>query len=216
MKKWFSLSVLFVVLMVMSACAITEDNVMQKDASKIDNLKENSKPKSQKKKTLAEKLDAVKLDEYDKLQKFYLDFDDSWDYDTAIEKVKEQGLYFTEDSNAYGKNARVALDKEVTPMSYAKTGDNIEFSYDKESNFELLTYFNSNIFITLLDYKKGTYYEFRDSTDYQGLYVNTYTDKAGSFTLKYSNGNKTEVDYLKLNSKEEQFKYMKLYSGKKD
>ena len=43
-----------------------------------------------------------------------------------------------------------------------------------------------------------------------GFYVNTYLDKAGSFTLKYPNGNKKEVDYLKLNSKEEQFKYMKL------
>lgn len=206
MKKWLSLSILFVfILTVMYACTINEDNVVQN----------NPKPQNQQEKTLVEQIDDVELDKYDKLQKFYLEFEESWDYDTAIEKVKEQGFYFTENSNAYGKSAKVAVDNEVAPMKYAKEGDNIQFSYDKESNFEYITYFNHNIFITLLDYRKGTYYDFRDSTDYQGLYVNTYLDKAGSFTLKYSNGNKTEVDYLKLNSKEDQFKYMKLYSDKK-
>ncbi|MFB7155738.1 MULTISPECIES: hypothetical protein [unclassified Lysinibacillus] len=206
MKKWFSFSILFVfILMVMYACTSKEDNVVQN----------SSKTQNQKEKTLAEQLDDVELDEYDKLQKFYIDFEDSWNYDTAIGKVKEQGFYFTENSNAYGKSAKVALDNEVAPMTHAKEGDYIEFSYDTESKFEYLTYFNQDIFITLLDYKKGTYFDFRDSTDYQGLYVNTYLDKAGSFTLKYSNENTTEVDYLKLNSKEEQFKYMKLYSDKK-
>lgn len=207
MRKWFSFNVLFVfILIVMSAYTSKEDNVVQ-NSSKAQNPKE---------KTLVEQLDDVELNEYDKLQKFYLDFEDSWNYDTAIEKVKEQGFYFTENSNADGKSAKVALNEEVAPMTHAKEGDSIEFSYDNESKLEYVTYFNQEIFITLLDYKKGTYFEFRDSTNYQGLYVNTYSDKAGSFTLKYSNGNEVEVDYLKLNSKEKQFKYMKLYSDKKE
>lgn len=217
MRKWFGVSILLLVfLMVMSACTGEEDTTSEKSSSVVEKQKEDPKPKkTPKEKTMVEQLDNVEFNEYDKLQQFYLDFDHSWDYDTAIKKVEEQGFYYTENSNAYGKSAKVALEKEVAPMKHAEEGDNIEFSYNKESQFEHLTYFNHDIFITLLDYVNGTYYDFRDSTDYQGLYVNTYLDKAGSFTMKYSNGNETEVDYLKLDSKEEQFKYMKLYSDKK-
>ncbi len=217
MRKWLGVSVLLLVtLMVMSACTGEEDSVSDKSSSVVEKQKENPKPKkAPKEKTMVEQLDDVEFNEYDKLQQFYLDFDHSWDYDTAIAKVKEHGFYFSENSNAYGKSAKIALDKEVTPMRYAKEGDSVSFSYDKESQFEHLTYFNHDIVITLLDYETGTYYDFRDSTDYQGLYVDTHLDKAGSFTLKYPNGNEVKVDYLKLNSKEEQFKYMKLYSDKK-
>lgn len=161
-----------------------------------------------------EKPKGEKVLEYDELQRLYLDLDKSITYDELINKLEGSSLFFSE-FKGNSKSIKIAFREEVTPFRHAESGDYIEVSFSDDLTFDYATYFNHDIFITLLHYENGTYYSFKDQPNYAGYYINTYMDKAGSFKIKYSNGNETEVDYLKVDSKEAQFKYMYEYAKKK-
>ncbi|URZ86982.1 hypothetical protein [Floricoccus penangensis] len=161
-------------------------------------------------------------EKYDNLQKLYLEFNHSWDHDVVIQKIKELNLLYEEEDFSDGKSIKVAFDKSVTPFRHAKFGDDIEIHYDKNFSFDSMSYFNSDSFISLLDYQKGTYYDFRDNVDYKGLYINilsvTLNDniKEKRVVIKYPDGYEVKTDYIKANSKQEQFDKMKKYEDIKN
>lgn len=151
--------------------------------------------------------------EYDELQQWYLDIDESTTYEKLIEELESSNLYHNEKkSNGGIENVKVAFEEGVTKFNRPDSGDYVEVFFNKNMDIETVEYFNNDIFITLIDYRHGTYWDFRDQPEYAGYYINTYNNKAGSFTIKYENGNEAETDYLKVDSKEEQFEYMYKYA----
>lgn len=154
--------------------------------------------------------------DYDELQNLYLTIDDTTTYDDLLSTVTELNLFHNEHEFSSGPTIKVAFDEGVTKFKHADSGDYVNISFNEDKRIDYVEYFNHEIFITLLDYRNGTYWDFRDNPEYKGYYINTYNDKAGSFTIKYDNGNEKETDYLKVNSKEEQLKYMYEYAVTKE
>lgn len=162
-----------------------------------------------------EEVDSEEI-EYDELQQLYVNINDETTYEEVIDLIEKFNLPYNEEEFSSGPSIKVAFDDGVTKFKHADSGDYVEISFNEDLMIDTVEYFNNDIFITLFDYRDGTYWEFRDQPEYAGYYINTYNDKAGDFTIKYKNGNESETDYLKVDSKEEQFKYMMQYKHSKE
>lgn len=146
--------------------------------------------------------------EFDELQTVYLDIDENTTYEALIEKLRASNLFYNENQYTSGKHVKVAFEEGVAKFRHADSGDYVEVSFSNDMVIDHVEYFNNDIFIKLFHYINGTYWEFSDQPEYAGYYIDTYNDKAGNFKIIYPNGNEGETDYLKVDSKEDQFKYM--------
>lgn len=193
-----------------------EEELEKRIKEQEQRIKEQEKRKEleQKIKEQKEKQAASNKIKYDKLQKLYVDLDENTTYEELIKEVQSKKLFY-EESTGKDQYVKVALKEEVTPLRHAEEGDNVEVSFSEDGKFEYSTYYNHEVFITLLNYRDGIYYEFKNVPKYAGYYIDTYNDKAGKTKIKYANGNEAETDYLKVKSKKEQFEYMYKYKKNK-
>lgn len=174
---------------------LKEERVEQTEVNK-DSTKETSNIKE---KEQSKKEDNIS---YDKLQQLYLNIKSEMTYDEVLSIITESGLPFSETKFNGSKAIKVAFEKGVTPQKYADSGDYIDISFDDEDRdgnyiFGTIEYYNNDKFITVFEYKDGTYWDFRKGED-RGLYINNY---------KTITGDKSEK-YIKVSNKEEQLKYV--------
>ncbi len=156
---------------------------------------------------------SIEESELDKLQKLYLGFNDNITKEEIENAIKENNLFYNEHEFANGATIKIAYKEKVAKIKHAESGDYIEISFNKDLEVEHIEYFNDKKFITLIDYRKGTYWSFRDQPEYKGYYINGYNDKLGTIKIKYDNGNETEADYLQVKSKEEQLDFLLNYKN---
>lgn len=173
---------------------ITEDQV-----SKKDNTPKKSK---------------IKSTDYDQLQLLYNSINENMGYNEVLAIVNSKNLPYSDVKYSEGRIIKVAFDEEVTPQSHAKNGDHVSIHFDEQTEnkdeyiFSTMEYFNNDAFITIFQYERGTYWEFRDSTDeYKGLYINDHKSE-NEFEITYDNGNKVTVNWIPVKTKEEQFEYI--------
>lgn len=217
-KRYISIILVIMVLSFVVGCG---DATNTQDESIESNVDIKNEVKSTEEKDVEEDVTQNNNDdfdiesfEYDELQQLYLALEDIDHYEDFMDRVKASGLPYNEKEFSSAYSVKVAFNEGVTKFSHADSGDYLKISFDKE-NLHLLhaEYFNNNIFIALIDYRNGTYWSFRDQPEYAGYYVNTYDDiSKEKFTIKYDNGNETKADYINLDSRNEQFKFMIKYS----
>lgn len=145
--------------------------------------------------------------ELDTLQSLYLDISDPSKVE-LISLILDNDLVYSEKEFASGPTIKIAYTKEVSKIKYAESGDYINVSFNDDLEIENVSYFNNDKFLELIDYRHGTYWDFRDQPEYEGYYINVPGKELGSFTVKYDNGNESNTGYLKVDSKEEQFEYL--------
>ena len=201
MKKISAIIFSIFILGMLSACDEASDSNIEESKGKPE--------------TSEEPIDNSDELEYDDLQELYLTIDEDATYESLLSQIENKNLAYREEDFNSGPSIKVAFEDGVTKFKHADSGDHVQISFNEELKIEVVEYFNNDIFITLFDYKQGTYWDFRDQPEYAGYYINTYNDKAGDFTIKYDNGNESETDYLKVDSKEEQFNYMADYGASK-
>ncbi|KEI75865.1 hypothetical protein [Clostridium botulinum] len=193
LKKFITLIIFILIISLMNGCGSNNSN-------KNNNTSNTTSNSSQKKDI-----------KYDNLQKLYLSINSNMSYSEALEKVKKTNLPYNEtihntiDGNK-SKTIKIAFTKGATYEHHADSGDYIDISFEKckENNtylFNNIEYSNNKKAITIFEYKKGVYWDFRDKKD-AGLYINNYKNTSGS----------KEEKYIKASSKEEQLKYIYNYS----
>lgn len=121
----------------------------------------------------------------DKLKTLYLMINPEMGYDSIIQLIKFSDLPFSEVINPKRKSVKVAFEKEVTPERYAKSGDYLEvnFGVEGEEFFKNMSYHNSSKFFSLIELRRGAYYELYGETN-AGLYINDF-QRTGKGALKY-------------------------------
>lgn len=133
--------------------------------------------------------------EYDELQKLYLALELDMSYDEIMEAIKKSELPakdFGFDNMMQGQLISVAFDEKVLPDKRNEPGDKIEISLKKRENeliVACITYSNYHKFIEAINNNSALNLE-------SGLYLNTHVTVKG------------KIDYITVNSKEEQVKYI--------
>ena len=147
---------------------------------------------------------------YDQLESLYLKINEKMSYEEILKIVEETGLPFTEVEYNGSKKIKVAFTEGVAKQRYADSGDNLEISFDQESDrkyaFGTLEYFNNDKFVTIFQYEGGTYWDFYNCQD-KGYFINDIDNK-GNYEMTFNNGKKKKTKYIKANSKEEQLRYI--------
>ncbi len=172
---------------------ITEDSVSEKDNTPDQN--------------------EIKSTDYDQLQLLYNSINENMGYNEVLAIVNSTNLPYSDVKYSEGRQIKVAFDKKVTPQKYAESGDYVSIHFDENPDneneyiFSTLEYFNNDAFIKIFQYERGTYWSFRDSYEYKGLYINDFNSDY-EFEITYDNGNKNTVNWIPAKTKEEQFEYI--------
>lgn len=197
-RKYLSILLILLLSISLVACGSDDKNVEEliEDEPKVEEIEESI----EKEETIV----------HDNLQELYLKFDDVTKEEIEKE-VEESGLVFSEQEYSSGPSIKIALTEGVSKHKHADEGDNIKISFNKELEIENVTYFNHEKFLSLIDYRKGTYWDFRDQPEYEGYYISSPGKELGSFIVKYDNGNEAETGYIKVDSKEEQLNFLNKY-----
>ena len=127
---------------------------------------------------------AEETQEYDALQKIFLEINKETTEDKLLKLIEEHSVEYTaEEYNGTPKsrNYNIAFDSDVVLQTilYAE-------------------YFNEASFRNALYYNYGTYWDFREDeldNTYTGYYYYKPGDTKGGITMKYDNGNSKETGY---------------------
>lgn len=143
---------------------------------------------------------AEETQEYDALQKIFLEINKETTEDKLLKLIEEHSVEYTaEEYNGTPKsrNYNIAFDSDVVLQKYAESGDSLEVSFNKEDGTILYAeYFNEASFRNALYYNYGTYWDFREDeldNTYTGYYYYKPGDTKGGITMKYDNGNSKET-----------------------
>lgn len=137
-------------------------------------------------------------------------------YEYILNLVQLSELPFTGIEYNGGRQIKVAYTSGSTKQSYSESGDYLNIHFHKEEDsyiFSTLEYFNKNMFVTVFQYIRWVYWNFRESKD-RGYFINDYSTKKG-YEITYSNGNTKETNYIKVNNKEDQLKYVENFNSTK-
>lgn len=153
---------------------------------------------------------AEETQEYDALQKIFLEINKETTEDKLLKLIEEHSVEYTaEEYNGTPKsrNYNIAFDSDVVLQKYAESGDSLEVSFNKEDGTILYAeYFNEASFRNALYYNYGTYWDFREDeldNTYTGYYYYKPGDTKGGITMKYDNGNSKETGYHSVSRGEE-------------
>ena len=148
--------------------------------------------------------------DYDKLQNLFLMLSFDTDEDDLNKWINEYSLeYVAQKYNGTPKQMtyKIAYKHDVALHKHAESGDYVRVSFSKEDgSFMYAEYFNTNVFKTALLYNYGTYWDFREKTEYNkysGYYYHKPGDSDGGIIIEYNNGNTTETGYHRANNSEE-------------
>lgn len=144
----------------------------------------------------------------DHLIDMYTKIDSTDSIDDVKKFAKQADLFVNEKETDTKKIIKIAESEEITSFDETNKGDYVQVSFDKDTNdLQISEYFNNNKFITLFYYVDGLYWEFQNTPENEGYYINTYNEKAGDFELEID-GEIIETEYLKVNNKDEQIDFL--------
>lgn len=215
--------VLLAVILVFSLTACGDsfkqgmNDAMKEESQKSEESKETEKEsESQEEENIADQesqdVSAETVVEYDNLQKVFLALRESTKPGDVERMIGESELKYTveEYNSSSGKEVvyQLAYTDGAALQKYAESGDHLEISFGGENKDEFMyaQYVNAkDVSYTALLYNHGTWYKFSDDNaeDYKGYYINdSFSGKSG-ITVKYTNGNEAETDYLPCDSGED-------------
>lgn len=159
--------------------------------------------------------ETAKLIEYDELQQYYLDIDENLTYEELIEILEASNLFYNDKRYTGGsREVKFAFEEGVAEFKRPDRGDYISVSFENDMTINNVEYINHDLSLNLFHYIDGDYWDLRNP-EYAGYYIELYGEKAGNFTYKDEQGKEVETDYLKVDSKEEQFEYLFEYAETK-
>ena len=85
----------------------------------------------------------TKQEEINQLQQLYLDLNFDMTYDEIIATIKATNLPYRVKDYNHSKAIKIAFDKEVTPLEYAKWGENVQLHFTdiiKDNRYEVYTF----------------------------------------------------------------------------
>ena len=148
---------------------------------------------------------------YDELQKVFLAITTDTKEEDVKKLIDEYDLKYTVNEYAGTSpkelNYKLAYDMDVAYQDHAKTGDNVEITFNEDDGSLLYTeYFNKNSWMTAIFYSYGIYWDFCEeekSNAYTGYYYYKSGDSDGGIKITYSNGNSKETGYHSVSSAED-------------
>ena len=155
---------------------------------------------------------AEETQEYDALQKIFLEINKETTEDKLLKLIEEHSVEYTaEEYNGTPKsrNYNIAFDSDVVLQKYAESGDSLEactFLIRKMAQFYMQSILMKHRSEYALYYNYGTYWDFREDeldNTYTGYYYYKPGDTKGGITMKYDNGNSKETGYHSVSRGEE-------------
>lgn len=218
MKRFLSMLLVITMVISLTACGDSFNQGMKdamSDASREEKTQEPetaAEPQQETEPDQEEPEAPTAVIEYDNLQKAFLGLYADITPAELESLINELGLNYTtgEHNSSTGKalNYRMAFTSGAALQNNPDPGDYLEAEFGGENldDFMYALYVNEkDVSYTALLYDHGVWYDFRDSNaeDYSGYYINdSFSGKSG-ITVKYSNGNEAETNYLPCNSGEE-------------
>lgn len=153
--------------------------------------------------------------QYDELQQLYFDIEETMSYSEVLDIVEESGLPYTDHKYNGSRAIKVAFTDKSAKQRHSDSGDHVTVSFvdnrtndDNKYSFAYIEYFNSEKFVTVFYYLRGTYWKFYNCYD-TGYFINDYNRKReDGYTITNTNGTTTETTYIKADTKEEQLEYI--------